>query len=235
MNKKTHPFPMTGRRAAGAVAFSAAWLLCMSAIAAAQGAEPQTGSPRFPPPAPELPALEAPAHRGMAPHAAFEAAPSHAQRLDELFAALAEAPEGAQDRIVETIGLLWARSGSASMDLLLRRGRQAIEAGDLVRAVHHLGALTDHAPDFAEGWNSRATAFYMMGEWGLALADIEQVLALEPRHFGALTGLAVILEKLDRPGDALLAWREALALNPHLDSAAKAVERLAPTVDGRDI
>jgi tetratricopeptide (TPR) repeat protein len=231
MNKKTHPFPTTGRRAAGAVAFSAAWLLCMSAIAAAQSVGPEGGPPRFPPPAPELPVLELPAPREEIPHSEM----TREERLDKLFADLAEAPEGAEGRIVESIGLLWARSGSASMDLLLRRGRAAIEAGDLVRAVHHLTALTDHAPGFAEGWNSRATAFYMMDEWGLALADIERVLALEPRHFGALTGLAVILEKLGRPGDALAAWRRTFALNPHLDSASKAVERLGPKVDGRDI
>jgi Flp pilus assembly protein TadD len=74
-----------------------------------------------------------------------------------------------------------------------------------------------------------------MEQWGLALGDIERTLALEPRHFGALSGLAVILEKVDRPVDAMAAWRRALALDPNLESAAEGVKRLETTVDGRAI
>ena len=130
---------------------------------------------------------------------------------------------------------LWARSGSDTIDLILTRGRMALERDQVVKALHHFTAATDHDPGFAEAWNMRATAFFLHGELGMALSDIEHVLALEPRHFGALSGLGVILEQLGREKDALDAFREARRLNPHLDNVEEAIERLAPTVDGRDI
>jgi tetratricopeptide (TPR) repeat protein len=112
------------------------------------------------------------------------------------------------------------------MDLLLWRGQSAIERGDLERAIDHLSALTDHAPEFAEGWNARATAFYLSGELGLSLNDIAQTLSLEPRHFGALTGLGLILEELGNEARALEAYRHALAIHPHSDDIKGAVARL---------
>ena len=121
------------------------------------------------------------------------------------------------------------------MDLLLQRGRDGMGEQELVKAIHHFTALVEHAPDFAEGWNARATAFYLRGDLGQSLADIERTLALEPRHFGALYGLGVIFEQLGRDDDALVAYREALKVNPNMESALKAEERLAPDLDGRDI
>ncbi|MGG7567313.1 tetratricopeptide repeat protein [Rhodovulum sp. DZ06] len=165
-------------------------------------------------------------------------APTKKQRLDGLFeelAALGPDEEGARRRVAGEIGRLWSLSGSDTIDLLLRRGREAMEDGDNHRALAHFSALTDHAPGFAEGWNARATAFFLLEEWGMALADIERALELEPRHFGALTGLGVILEKIDRPQDALRAWRRALEVHPHLERAVEAVERLSVEVEGRDI
>lgn len=162
-------------------------------------------------------------------------APSREERLDALFAELAAAEEGESDRIESAIMDIWSRSGSDTMDLLLRRGRDALNVGETAKAIDHFSATVEHAPDFAEGWNMRATAFYIDGEWGLSLADIERTLALEPRHWGALTGLGMILEQLDREADALVAFRAALAVNPHVEPAREAVERLAPRVDGRDI
>jgi Flp pilus assembly protein TadD len=155
--------------------------------------------------------------------------------VDRLLTELAKPDQPGWQQIESAIVAEWSKSGSAAMDLLLSRGQKALSAGDHTAAIAHLTALTDHAPDFAEGWNARATAFFHAAQYGPAIADIERTLALEPRHFGALTGLAVILEKLGRPGDALAAWRRTFALNPHLDSASKAVERLGPKVDGRDI
>lgn len=226
MSKKTHPLSVPSRRLSGAVAFSALWLLLGGSFAAAQSADPPVAAPPpqlIPPERAESDGPEAPAPQ------------TREDRLDALFADLLVAEPARRARITEDIALLWSRSGSDSMNLLLRRGRMALEAGDLVRAAHHLTALTDHAPDFAEGWHARATAFFLMEQWGLALADIERALALEPRHFGALSGLAVILEKLDRPADAMAAWRRALALDPNLEAAAEGVKRLETTVDGRAI
>ena len=85
------------------------------------------------------------------------------------------------------------------MDLLLQRGSDAIEAEDYPPAVEHLSALVELPPDFAEGWNARATAFYLMDEYSLSMADVEHVLVLEPRHFGALSGLGFMFEAMDEP------------------------------------
>ncbi|MEM9049091.1 MAG: tetratricopeptide repeat protein [Pseudomonadota bacterium] len=161
--------------------------------------------------------------------------PSPEEELAVLLDALrdpdAENPMAMEERIVA----LWSRSGSATADLLLERGRAAMTANNLEAAIDHLTALTDHAPDFAEGWNARATAFFMMEEFGLAMADIERVLALNPQHFGAFAGLGLILHQTGRPEAALAAFREAQRLNPHREMVNQSIDRLAPEVDGRQI
>ncbi|MWD27322.1 tetratricopeptide repeat protein [Aquicoccus sp. SCR17] len=138
-------------------------------------------------------------------------------------------------RIVEEIRQEWSKSGSASMDLLLKRGRDAMEAGDLQAAAEHLTALTDHAPDFAEGWASRALVFYRMEEFGMAMSDLEHALALNPHHFGAIQGVGAIFEQIDRPEPAYQAYSRALALNPHDTDVQAAMERLKPGVIGTEI
>ncbi|MEO0682146.1 MAG: tetratricopeptide repeat protein [Pseudomonadota bacterium] len=155
-------------------------------------------------------------------------------RLDALFDRLAAAEDGPHERVEQEILRVWAQSGSATADLLLQRGRDALGQEDAVRAIAHAGAALDHFPDFAEAWNLRATAFFTLGRYGQALADIEQVLAREPRHFGALSGLGIILEQVGREQDALAAYREAARWNPHMQRVNDAVDRLAPKVDGRD-
>lgn len=157
------------------------------------------------------------------------------ETVDDLLARLADPEEEEWEKVQEQILRLWSRSGSDSMDLLLTRGRAALRDGDMVKALHHFSALVDHAPGFAEGWNARATAFFMHGEYGQALADIERALALEPRHFGALSGLGLILDQLDEDEAALRAYRETLKLNPHIERIREAAERLSPEVDGRGI
>ena len=162
------------------------------------------------------------------------AAPGHAQttELDALFDRLADAPPEETGQIQGQIAAQWSRSGSAAMDLLLRRGEDAMEAGDTDRAIQHYSALIDHAPDFAEGYNGRATALYLAGQIGPALADIRRTLALNPRHFGAMSGLAVILEELDRPEEALAVYRGILDLAPHAEGVSEAVDRLSVKLDG---
>ena len=169
-----------------------------------------------------------PRRAGAARAAAEVAAPAEdaGAQLDALFAELAEPGRDDWERVEGEINRIWSRSGSPAMDLLLRRGNEALEAEDYVAALEHLAALTDHAPDFAEGWNARATTFYLMGEYSLAIADVQNVLALNPRHFGALSGLGFMFEAMDEPELALDALRAVQALNPNRPNINEAVIRL---------
>lgn len=155
--------------------------------------------------------------------------------LDDLFAQLAAPELEAWEEVEEKIVEQWSRSGSASMDLLLSRGREALENGDSLAAIDHFSALTDHAPEFAEGWHARAAAFFQVGEYGAAIDDIQRALALNPRHFRAMAGLGIILEELEYHADALAAYRAANAIHPHRPEVETAIKRLAARLDGQDI
>lgn len=159
---------------------------------------------------------------------------AHQARLDHLFDLLARADDDNWQALEDEIWALWSQSGSDTFDLLLKRGRDAMGAGDLAAAIDHLSALTDHAPGFAEGWNARATAFYMAGRLGPSMDDIARTLSLEPRHFGALSGLGMILEDLGETQNALRAYRYALAIHPRNPGVKDAIERLE-TATGQDI
>jgi tetratricopeptide (TPR) repeat protein len=170
-----------------------------------------------------------------APFASVQGAVAQTATLDSLFSELQE-PDLVEWQDVENRILVeWSHSGSEAMDLLLERGRRAIKDGDYVKAVEHLTALVDHAPEFAEGWNARATAFFMMDEFGLSVADIEQTLALNPRHFGAMSGLGMIFEALDQPEKALVAYRAAKAVHPHRPNLDEAIERLEDRTSGTSL
>lgn len=165
---------------------------------------------------------------------AFAAAGQGAS-LDDAFRRLAE-PEGEGWRIAEADILReWSRSGSPAMDLLLRRGEQALDAGDAAAAIGHLTALTDHAPDFATGWHTRAAAFATIGQFGPAIADLGRALELEPRHFPALTQLGVIMEEIGDTEAAQTAYRESLKIHPHQQEALDGVSRLEQDARGTDI
>lgn len=146
--------------------------------------------------------------------------------IDDLFEQLQVAPADQAERIVAKISKIWSDSGSASMDLLLNRGIQAFEAEDFSTAIEHYSALIDHAPDFAQGYNGRAQAYYRAGYYGPALVDLSMVLALNPRHFNALTGMAVILQKIGKPQKALETYRRSLELNPTDKDVLAAISRL---------
>lgn len=138
-------------------------------------------------------------------------------------------------RVEDALWTEWSKSGSASMDLLLKRGRDAIEAGEIETAIDHLSALIDHAPDFAEAYNTRALAFYRSGRYGLALSDLAHTLALNPDHFGALTGLGTILEETLHYDAALGAYRAAHAIHPHDPDLEEAVQRLETLTSGQTL
>lgn len=159
---------------------------------------------------------------------------SQEARLDRLFGALGNAEGDAADRIADEITSIWAKSGSASMDLLLLRARKATNDEQYDKARAHLSALTRLAPDFAEAWNASATLYYIQEDYWRSAEHIERVLGLEPRHFGALAGLALVLERVDRDAAALRTWGEVKALFPGMEQAQEAIDRLKPDVDGKE-
>lgn len=156
-------------------------------------------------------------------------------KLDDLFARLLTAEAEEAGRIETEIWIEWSKSGSPAMDLLLQRGRDAMNFGDNLQAIEHFTAIIDHSPDFAEAWNARATAYFYAGEFGPSLADIGHVLTQNPRHFGALSGLAMILEASGKPERALEVYRAALKIHPHLAGATEAVDRLAAEAEGQEL
>ena len=157
--------------------------------------------------------------------------PADQARLDALFQRLRAPGEGW--RLAETeILQIWSRSGSASMDLLLQRGIEALDAGEIDTALFHLTALTDHAPDFAEGWAARGAAHAMAGQFGPAGADLAHALTLEPRHFAALTLLCQMLDEMERPDRAEAACAASLAIHPHQQEAIDILTRLRHRREG---
>ncbi len=152
--------------------------------------------------------------------------------MDMLFEHLKTVPVEEARGIAEQIQDQWLRSGSPAMDLLLRRGMDALEAGEVEAAIEHLTALVDHAPDFAAAYNARAMAYFEAEKIGPALADIQTTLRLNPRHFAALRGLGAIYEITDRPKMALEVYRKVLEINPASASATDAIARLLPLVEG---
>ncbi|RXV63952.1 hypothetical protein C6W92_08830 [Roseovarius sp. A46] len=156
-------------------------------------------------------------------------------RLDTLFSQLeGAAPEEAR-RIASEIELEWAKSGSPAMDLLLRRGKDALEADDMEMAVEHLSAAIDHAPGFAEAWHLRSVAFFRREHYGLALNDLAQVLALEPRHFNALFGMGRVFEETGRAALAHEAFERSQAIHPHHEAVSEALERVSREMGGTDL
>jgi tetratricopeptide (TPR) repeat protein len=159
-----------------------------------------------------------------------------AQNLERLFEALKIAPDEESAKFIESrIWAIWMTSTSDTANLLMGRVKTAVEVQDLDLAIKLLNAIVDIRPDFTEAWNRRATVYYAKKEFGRALADIRQVLAREPRHFGALSGLGIILQELGDERHALEAFRRALAIHPHIERIPDAVKKLSDKIDGRDI
>lgn len=156
-------------------------------------------------------------------------------KLDNLFARLQKAGAEESGRIESEIWIEWSKSGSPSMDLLLQRGRDAMAQGDHKAAIEHFTAIIDQAPDFAEAWNGRATAYFSAGEYGPSVNDIANTLTLNPRHFGALSGLGTILEESGRTERALQVYRAALAIHPNLEGVLNAVDRLETLSEGQEL
>jgi len=115
------------------------------------------------------------------------------------------------------------------------RAKAAMDAQQTDVALKLLDAVVKLRPDYVEAWNRRATLYYLKNDYTRSLADIQQVLAREPRHFGALAGLGMIMQEIGDDKRALEAFRKALAINPHLEKVPELVKSLTEKVEGRDI
>jgi tetratricopeptide (TPR) repeat protein len=158
------------------------------------------------------------------------------RNLDFLFEALKAAPDADTAKQVENrIWALWIASGSDTANLLMTRAKAATDAKDYELAIKLLDSIVEIKPDYVEAWNQRATIHYMRKEFGQAMEDIRQVLIREPRHFGAISGLGMILHEFGDDKRALDAFRKALEIHPHLQKIPDLVKNLTQKVEGRDI
>ncbi len=137
------------------------------------------------------------------------------QRLDTLFAELKRErdPDKARE-ISDRIRIEWQDSGSASVNLLMQWAAKAVESNRKATALDIFDQVIYLSPQYVEGWNQRATLHYQMGNYRKSMSDINRVLAIEPRHFGALAGMAAILTSAGKDELALRAWEQFLDIYP---------------------
>lgn len=156
--------------------------------------------------------------------------------LDKLFAELKrERNPQAADRIAKRIWNEWYKSGSASIDLMMKWSNDAVQAQKYDVALDFLDQVVTLEPRFAEGWNRRATVHFLMRQFGKSMADIERALELEPRHFGALSGMAQIMRDTGRKELALRAWQRVLDIYPMMRSAQGEIATLSEELAGESI
>jgi tetratricopeptide (TPR) repeat protein len=157
-------------------------------------------------------------------------------RLRELFDKLAVADDDREGELIQAaIWTLWLNSGDPRIDALMMRGIEAIDGRDLEAADKVFTEMVERRPDFAEGWNKRATVRYLARDYKGSLADIDKTLALEPRHFGALSGLGMVNMALGRDEEALTAFKRAFALYPNLPGAQEQMRELEERIHGKRI
>jgi len=161
------------------------------------------------------------------------AADQNDPRLGPLFEKLKTAPDFETARELEFhIWNIWSKAGTAGGGVLFRQGVQYMNDGEQEKALVNFNALVEIEPDFAEGWNKRATLRYLMGDYDGSVADIQRTLALEERHFGALSGLGLIYDALGQKAAALKAFRAALEIHPNMEAIRRRAEELVEETEG---
>ena len=157
-------------------------------------------------------------------------------RLEALFQELRVVTGYLKARTLEQqIWSIWTASGNPEVNRLMDDGVTAMATQDYKTALADFTKVIEAAPDFAEGWNKRATVLYLVGDYEGSLADVDQTLALEPRHFGALAGLGHIYAALERDDEALAAYEKALAVNPHMPGIIASIEQLKQRLKDKEI
>jgi len=157
-------------------------------------------------------------------------------RLDGLFEELQDVDSRrAATRIEAEIWRIWTETDNEPVRSLMASAARAMERENYSAALGRLDTVVQIAPDYAEGWNRRATVRYLVGDYKGSLEDIERVLELEPRHFGALAGRGLCLVELDRLEGALEAFNAALEVNPHAQGARLNREYVLEELDRRRI
>lgn len=159
-----------------------------------------------------------------------------AEPLDALFDKLYETENPIEARQIERkIWEAWGQSGSDTLNTLLASGTELMNKGEYARAVGIFSAMIELKPDFAEAYNKRATAFFLAGNYAASVADVERTLKLEPRHFGALSGLGLMMERLDNLPEAIRAYQRALAANPHMQELPDRLKDVRRKQDAREL
>lgn len=158
-----------------------------------------------------------------------------AERLDTLLASLkSETDPDAASEMENAILALWLESGSDTVDLLMQWTLKAMEEKQFPRALDFLDRIILLEPGYVEGWNKRATVYFLLDDYGKSIADIGKVLELEPRHFGALSGLGIMMRSIGEDDRAMAAFREALAIDPHLKNIREELDSLEAETAGED-
>lgn len=161
-------------------------------------------------------------------------------RLDGLFTSLNRLEPVPESKfqvaaLQSAIWKIWAETNNLDASEMFEAGDEAIQRGKLDVAVEFFGKAIEADETFSEAWNRRATLYFLTGRMEESLADVEKVIELEPRHFGALAGAGQIYLKLDRREDARQAFRRALAVNPHMKSVRGYLDTLQKELDGQAI
>jgi tetratricopeptide (TPR) repeat protein len=158
------------------------------------------------------------------------------KRLPGLFNQLkATRSAGEAEAIQQAIWSVWMESDNAEVNILMLEGVDAMSQGDLKRALAAFDSMIEVAPGFAEGWNKRATVEFLMGDLKASVADIHKTLELEPRHWGALSGLGQIYLALDNDDAALRAFKRAVEIDPYLASVRAKIQEIEAKLEKRKI
>ncbi|MDH3689157.1 MAG: tetratricopeptide repeat protein [Gammaproteobacteria bacterium] len=158
------------------------------------------------------------------------------QRLDQLFDTLKitdDVYQGAS--ITRKIWEIWRQTENSVAHDLMGKGIKEMTLQRYTEALESFSQVVDQAPQYAEGWNKRATLYYLIGDYGNSIEDIKRTLELEPRHFGAMSGLGLIYMQLDQEETALEAFQSALKMNPHLMGAQQNIEAIQKHLSGEEI